>query len=145
MAVIIPRETIEKFSKIESIEEYRDQVLNQIGDLSAIEVLLNRVLVAVYIENEYFWGGQKRSIAKTTDRSAESIWQGKPALVLKVGPLAFQDDSQQSFAGQSVKAGDWVTFKIGNSSQIEIRSIPCRIVQDVYIEAVYRDPRIVTS
>ena len=146
MSLIIPRQTVEKFFKIEDVDQYKAAVFKELGkDLEKIEVLLNRVLVAVYIENEYMHGGKKFAIAKTVDNAAESIWQGKAALVLKCGPLAFADDTHTSFANQTVKPGNWVSFKIGNSSQIELKKIPCRIVMDQHIEAIYHDPRIVTS
>jgi co-chaperonin GroES (HSP10) len=140
MPLVVPRRSLEELSKCNTPEEFTDLVFKKI-DVDKIEVLLNRILTAVYIENEITPGG----IIKPTETIAESIWQGKAALVLKVGPAAFEDDTSSSFYGQSVKPGDWVSFRAGNCSQIEISKIPCRIVEDRYIEAIYHDPRMVTS
>jgi co-chaperonin GroES (HSP10) len=141
MRAVIPRATLERFSKFADPQELKDYILDTVGDLSDIEIMLNRVLVAVYIQHEKTAGG----IIKPLENIAEDIWQGKPGLVLAKGPLAFKSDDARYFGDQSVNRGDWVSFRIGAASQIEIKSIPCRIVLDEYIEAKYQDPRMVTS
>lgn len=140
MPLVIPRKTIEKFSQFHDLDEYKKAVFAQI-DLDNFEVILNRVLCAVYLSNEKTRGG----IILPTDQKAEDIWQGKPALVLKLGPTAFVDSSGYSFAGQMLAVGDWVTFKIGNADQIELNEYPCRVVSDSWIYGKVADPRMVTS
>lgn len=141
MSLVLPTRTIDTLSAFEDPEDFKVKAFEMIGDLSAIDVYLNRVLTLVYIGYERTSGG----IIKPTDTKKEDIYQGKTALVLKVGPTAFQNSGSWDFAGQAVNRGDWVTFKIGNSSQIEFNKVACRIVMDQYIETRVRDPRMVTS
>jgi co-chaperonin GroES (HSP10) len=140
MHLVIPRQTIEKFSKINDIDTYVKEVNAQVKP-NDIDVYLNRILCAVYISSEKTPGG----IYRPHDNIAEDIWQGKIALVLKVGKSAFKDTAEIQFDGMGVKPGDWVSFKIGNSTQVEYNHYPCRIVLDHYIETRLPDPRILTS
>lgn len=136
----LPRKAIEKFSKFKDPKEFAAEVFKQV-ELDRIAITLNRVLCAAYITSEVTRGG----IIRPHDTVAEDIWQGKAALVLKVGPAAFVDSGSTTFDGFSVAPGDWVTFKVGNSSLIEINDYPCRIVLDHYIESRVQDPRMITS
>jgi hypothetical protein len=147
MAVAVPLDTLRRLSKLEDPDEFRTEVHRMMGNQMP-EMFLNRILCAVYIENEHYrsaTGTGLSTLVKAPDAIKEDIWQGKPCLVLAVGPAAFVDDTQTSFYEQSVKPGDWVTFKVSNSTQIEINKVPCRIIEDRFIEAKYSDPRQVTS
>lgn len=138
--VALPRKAIDKFSKFATPQEFAAEVFKQVK-LDEIDITLNRILCAAYITHEVTRGG----IIRPHDTVAEDIWQGKAALVLKVGPVAFRDSPDVTFLGFSVLPGDWVTFKVGNSSLIEINDFPCRIVLDHYIESRVKDPRMITS
>jgi len=140
MPLALPHEAVKKYSQITDLKQYIAEVFKQVmPDL--MDITLNRVLCAAYIASEKTAGG----IIKPQDLVAEDIWQGKAALVLKPGPSAFLDSPEVTFHGFLVNPGDWVTFKVGNSSQIEIRGYPCRIVADHFIESRVLDPRAVTS
>lgn len=141
MPVALPRETLERFSQIVEPDDFAAAVFDQLGDLDHIEVMLNRVLCATYIGHEKTAGG----IIKPQPVVAEDIWQNKCALVIKTGPAAFISDSVRNFFSQNVEKGDWAVFKVGNSSQVEINGVPCRIVYDEHIEVIVTDPRMVTS
>jgi co-chaperonin GroES (HSP10) len=136
----LPRQTIEKFSKIDDLEEYKKAVWDQVRP-DEIDVYLNRVLCAVYFTAEKTKGG----IIRPVDNLAEDIWQGKICLVLKVGPTAFQDSNDIQFGGMSVEPGDWISFRINHGAQVEYNHYPCRIVSDHFIETRLKDPRILTS
>ena len=140
MPLALPRQAVEKFSQITEIKKFIDAVFKQVKP-EDIDITLNRVLCAAYISSERTKGG----IIRPADTVAEDIWQGKAALVLKLGPSAFVDTNDITFGNFIVNPGDWVTFKVGNSSQIEINGYPCRIVSDHYIESKVPDPRVVTS
>lgn len=140
MALALPIKTIDEFSSIKDPEEFKRIALEKIN-VDQVDVFLNRVLTIVYIGYERTAGG----IIKPHDTKAEDIYQGKVALVLKVGPTAFVSDATHDFHGMFVARGNWVTFRIGNSSQIEISKVPCRLVSDHYIELRVSDPRMVTS
>lgn len=141
MRAVLSAKYLDRFSKIESPEEFKIQVFKMLGDLGDIEVMLNRVLVATYIQHEKRGG----MIIRPTDSVAEDVWQGKACLVLKAGPMAFVSDSYRNFGNQAVQPGDWISARIGNADPIEIRTVPCRLILDEHIQARFADPRIVTS
>lgn len=141
MPLVLPRQQLKALAETNTPEEFAQLVHQHIGDLAKITVALNRVLTAVYIGSEKTAGG----VYKPQSAAEEDVYQGKVALVLKCGPSAFKDDSQTSFWGLDVRPGMWVTFRIGNSSQIEVNRIPCRLVMDHHVEMVFADPRMVTS
>jgi co-chaperonin GroES (HSP10) len=140
MPLALPNAAVKKYSQITDLKQYILEVFNQVLPEN-IDIALNRVLCAAYIGSEKTRGG----IIKPQDTVAEDIWQGKAALVIKPGPSAFADSPEVTFNGFVVNPGDWVTFKVGNSSQIEINGYPCRIVADHFIESKIPDPRMVTS
>ena len=83
-------------------------LLDSIGSdwLDSIEIFHNQVLVATYIEPEKTRGG----IIRPDRTLAENRFQGKAALVLKMGPLAFVDDNVLAantlqFSGALLAAG----------------------------------------
>lgn len=77
-------------------------LLEAAGDLSDYEVFHNLVLVATYIPpNHMMQGpdGQMIEFHKPDNALAEERFQGKCGLVLKVGPVAFHDDSGEVWRG----------------------------------------------
>lgn len=142
MPLVLPRQTLEEFSKLRSAGEFRELVMNRI-DVSQIEVALNRVLTAVYVQPERTAGG----IIKPVSAMEEDVLQGKVCLILKCGPAAFKDDTQTSFygLGQKAKPGNWCSFRLGNASLIEICKIPCRVVMDDKVEMIFSNAEMVTS
>jgi len=147
MSVAIPRETLARLSALDDPEEFKVMVNHMIGNAMP-EIMLNKILCAVYIASEKWGekiGPQGQRLIRTQAAVAEDIWQGKPCLVLAVGPAAFVDDAAMSFYGQKVKPGDWITFGIAHARQHELCTIPCRIVEDRYVDQIVKDPRHITS
>ena len=71
----------------------RQEILKAVGDISNFNVFHNQVLIAIYIRPEMTAGG----IIITNKTRDEDKWQGKVGLVLKKGPSAFVDESNQWF------------------------------------------------
>jgi len=139
MPLALPKKTIEIFSKATDPASYKKTVFNILGDLDGIEVMGPVCLVAAYIRPEMTVGG----IIRPQDNVAEDVWQGKAGLVIKLGPSAFQDDGSNEFYGQRVDIGDWCAFFIGDAKLLNIRDVPCRLVQDSNIRLKLQDPGIV--
>ena len=121
-------------------------LLDSIGSdwLDSIEIFHNQVLVATYIEPEKTRGG----IIRPDRTLAENRFQGKAALVLKMGPLAFVDDNVAKFGGVTVQEGDWVFVR--PSDGMEFFSVDqagagtsCRLFEDVNIKARVSDPSLI--
>lgn len=131
--------TLEKLARA---TDPKQALIAEIGDLSKIEVMSNRILVGIYIAPEKTKGG----IIRATQTIAEDIFQGTVGLVLKKGGMAFKDDdaSKTYFHGQDSRIGDWVVFRPGDAKRIQINGVDCRFVEDIMIDMVVGDPEIVT-
>lgn len=120
-------------------------LLDSIGNVDGIEVFHNLVLVATYIEPEMTKGG----IIKPDRTLAENRFQGKAALVLKMGPLAFKDDNVAKFGGVQLTPGDWVMLR--PSDGMELFTVEggasegscCRIINDINIMGRLSDPSLI--
>jgi co-chaperonin GroES (HSP10) len=107
----------------------RDVLLEQIGDISEVELFNNQVLIALYIRPN-----KTKSGIHLTDRTTEEdIYQSKVGLVLKLGPNAFKDDEGLWFEDVNVDINDWVISRPSDGWTITINKVPCRIVSDVNI------------
>lgn len=131
--------TLERLARA---DDPKKALISEVGDLSGIELMSNRVLVAIYIAPEKTKGG----IIRATQTIAEDIYQGTVGLVLKKAAIAFKDDeaTKTYFHGQDVKVGDWVVFRPGDAKRIQLNGVDCRFVEDVTIDMIVHDPEIVT-
>lgn len=114
----------------------------KVGDLSKIELMSNRVLVAIYIAPEKTKGG----IIRTTGSLKEDVFQATVGLVLKKGATAFRDEKETNtyFHGQDLQPGDWVVFRPGDARRVQINGVDCRFIEDTLIDMVIEDPEIIT-
>lgn len=124
----------------------KQALLDSLGERHhGIEMFHNKVLVATYIEPEMTKGG----IILADRTLAESRFQGKAALVLRLGPLAFKDDNIAKFGGVTLNEGDWVMVR--PSDGLELFAVDasggtgtsCRVFSDVEIIARLDDPALV--
>ncbi len=131
--------TLEKLARA---DDPKKGLIKEIGDISGIEIMSNRVLVGIYIAPEVTKGGLYRA----PQTIAEDIFQGTVGLVLKKGALAFKDDdaSKTYFHGQDTKLGDWVVFRPGDARRVQLNGVDCRFVEDIMIDMIVQDPEIVT-
>lgn len=126
----------------QSGKDPRKALWDAVGDISGLECFHNLVLVATYIEPEMTSGG----IIRPDRTLMENRFQSKAALVLKLGPLAFQDDGIAKFGGITVKVGDWVIVR--PSDGWELYSVDgsrgagtsCRLFEDSQIKGRVADP-----
>jgi co-chaperonin GroES (HSP10) len=109
------------------------------GLVNLITPLGAGVLVAIYIPPEKTIGG----IILTDNTRGEGNYQGKVGLVLRLGPIAFQEDTTHRFGDAVPKAGDWVVFSVGETFSFELGKQRCRIVEDVSVRAIIDQPDIV--
>ncbi len=131
--------TLEKLARA---DDPKKALIAEVGDLSGIELMSNRVLVAIYIAPEKTKGG----IFRATQSLKEDVWQATVGLVLKKANLAFRDDeaTKTYFHGQDVQVGDWVVFRPGDAKRIQVNGVDCRFVEDVTIDMVISNPDLIT-
>ena len=127
-------------------------LLDAAGDLSSYEVFHNYVLVATYVAPDRIMQGFEAigGLIKTDRNVDEDRFQGKIGLVLKVGPLAFKEDSRTKFGGVSVEVGDWVMYRPSDGMELFIKDrrsandgLPCRLIEDVFIKGAVSDPSLI--
>ena len=80
---------------------------------------------------------------KTRD---EDKWQGKVGLVLKKGPSAFVDESNQWFRDVKVEVGDWVVSRPSDGWSLTYNNretgdeVLCRLIDDTFIRSTIPHP-----
>lgn len=114
-------------------------ITSKIGNLSDVEVFYNKVLCGIYVRPEKTVG----NVFLPDSIRDEDLYQGKAAIVLKVGPTAFVDDGQAKFNGQNISPGDWIVFRPSNGLKMKINKTDCVLLQDVQIELRIPAPDVV--
>lgn len=134
MSLLLPRGRM----KVHHQEDPKDKLLNQVGDLSEMELFYNQVLCAIYeMPSDAKTRGGLYIPEKTRN---ESLYQGKALLVVKLGRTAFQDDDSFKFHGQRVDVGDWVFARAADGHMLELNGVPMRVLRDTQIIAKIPDP-----
>ena len=114
----------------------KEVLLEQVGDLSKIEVFNMQVLVAVYIRPEKTKSGLYLS-DKARD---EDRYQSKVGLIIKKGPTAFVDKDGEWFSGLEIKEGDWIVFRPSDGWNITVNGTLCRMLDDMSVRARIEHP-----
>ncbi len=113
-------------------------LLRKVGDLSGFKLTLNWVLTAIYeIPKDAKTVGGLIVPEKT---ASEGAFQGKAHLVVAMGPLAFQDDENVKWGGQTLSVGDWIFARPQDGSLMEINGVKMRLFKDVSILGKLDDP-----
>jgi co-chaperonin GroES (HSP10) len=129
-------QAIAMLHKADPRSELQDKVDKLVG---LIQPLGTGVMVAVYKRPARTAGG----IILTDKTKDEDDYQGKVGLVLKLGPIAFEDDATHRFGDAVPKPGDWIVYNVGETFSFELGSQRCRIIEDVSVRAIIDQPDIV--
>jgi co-chaperonin GroES (HSP10) len=114
----------------------KQHILDELGDISDIEVFKNQLLIAIYIRPEKTASG----IILTNKTVDEDRYQGKVGLVIKKGPQAFVDPENKWFNGRNVEVGEWVFFRPAESWSLNVHGVDCRLVDDIDIRGTSKFP-----
>jgi len=114
-------------------------LLDEMGDISNVDIYNNQVLVAVYLRPEQTGSG----IFLPEKNRDEDRYQGKVGLVLKLGPNAFGETNDNFFNGVDVKLSDWVYFKPSDGWSITVHGVLCRILDDSSVRGKIDAPDVV--
>lgn len=110
-------------------EDPKVKLLDQLGDISDIELFHNQVLLAVYLRPEK----TKSGLILTADHLDEDRYQSKVGLLVKQGPLAFEQDGNW-FTGVTFQEHDWLIFRPSDGWSITVNGVLCRIFDDISIK-----------
>jgi len=110
-----------------------------VGDLNAVEVLSDLVLIGTYIRPEK----NERGILLPIEHLREDEFQGKAGLVLKTGPLACAEWEDEQARGMNAQVGTWVVCAVKDGWPVQINGTPCRLVPYDKIRLRVADPNII--
>jgi len=110
-------------------EDPTQKLLDQLGDISEIELFHNQVLLAVYLRPEK----TKSGLILTADHLDEDKYQSKVGLLVKRGPLAFEQDGNW-FTGMTFQDHEWLIFRPSDGWSITVNGVLCRIFDDISIK-----------
>jgi hypothetical protein len=105
------------------------KLIEELGDISQVELFHNQVLLAVYLRPEK----TKSGLILTNNHLDEDRYQSKVGLLVKRGPLAFEQDGNW-FQGMSFNDHDWLVFRPSDGWSITVNGILCRIFDDINIK-----------
>lgn len=109
-------------------EDPKNKLLEDLGDLSEVELFHNQVLLAVYIRPQK----TKSGLYLTDKHTDEDRFQSKVGLLVKTGPQAFEQDGNW-FSGVDFKDHDWLVFRPSDGWSITVNGVLCRIFDDINI------------
>ena len=114
----------------------KQKLIEEIGDLSKVELFNNQILVAVYIRPQKTKSGIYLS-DKTVD---EDRYQSKVGLLMKMGPSAFEENSDGWFNGEKFNEHDWLVFRPSDGWSITVNGVLCRILADTQVKGRIATP-----
>ena len=105
----------------------KQKLLDDLGDISELEIFNNQILLAVYIRPQQTRSGLHLA-SQTTD---EDRYQSKVGLLVKSGNAAFKDDTDTWFKDIEINEEDWILFRPYDGWSITINGVLCRMLEDV--------------
>ncbi len=106
-------------------DEQKHALLEKLGDISGIQLTLNRILIAIWVRPEKTAGG----LILTENFRDEDKWQGVSGLVVAMGPQAYADNPEIEFGERDrCKVGDWVMFRKGDGMRVNVNKHECIIL-----------------
>ena len=110
-------------------QDPRAKLRTELGVLSGVELFHNQVLLAVYIRPQK----TKSGLYLTDAHTDEDRFQSKVGLLVKKGPMAFEQDGNW-FTGLEFQEDDWLVFRPSDGWSITVNGVLCRIFDDINIK-----------
>jgi co-chaperonin GroES (HSP10) len=110
-------------------------ILEELGDISNVELFHNQVLLATYLRPTK----TKSGLILTDAHVDEDRYQSKVGLLVKMGPRAFEQDGTW-FDGLTFQEHDWLIFRPSDGWSITVNNVLCRIFDDVNIKGRVDNP-----
>jgi co-chaperonin GroES (HSP10) len=124
---------------MEHDKDPKGDLLQKIGNIEDFAIANNQVLVAIYIRPEK----TKSGIYLSDNYRDEDKYQSKAALVIKKGPIAFEDSTGTWFKDFNVDVNDWVIYRPSDGWSINVNGVPCRMLEDTSIKGRIPSPDVI--
>ena len=111
-------------------------LLDELGDISDVEIFHNQILCAVYLRPNK----TKSGIFLTDSTVDEDKYQSKVGLIIKKGPDAFVDDTNRWFNNITLDLHDWVVFRPSDGWSVTVNKVICRILDDTNVRGRIQQP-----
>lgn len=125
-----------KAAEIAQATDPKSGILKAVGNLAAVEVLSDLVLLGTFIRNEKIRGLIRPDVV-------EDEHQGKVGLVLKAGPYACGEWEDDEHRGENAIPGTWVVFRIGDAWPFQLNGTPVRLVPYDKLRMRIPDPNLI--
>ncbi len=106
------------------------KLVEELGDISEIEIFNNHILVAVYLRPEKTQSG----IFMPDKHREEDKYQSKVGLVVKKGPSAFVDAGENWFKDVNISLNDWIMYRATDGWSITVNNVLCRVLEDTSVK-----------
>jgi co-chaperonin GroES (HSP10) len=128
--------------KMEHTRDPKDDIFENVKDyIDDVKITGAQVLVGVYVRPSRTAGG----IELPDSYRDEDIYQGKAGVILKMGPLPFNQNDDDFFGGKFPKVGDWVVYRPSDGFPLQLENKQnCRLLSDRFkIKAIVPRPDLV--
>lgn len=123
-------------------DEEKGRILAQfdMAEIEGIALFGGRLIVAKWIRDKV------GRIIVPAGAKNEDNYQGKVGLVLKVGPMAFEDDANHNWYDMRAKVGDWVMYGHSDGADFDYSKngthdrVPCKMLDEVHVQAILPRP-----
>ncbi len=105
------------------------ELLKKLGDITGFKVYNNQVAVCIYERPKQTKGG----ILLTDAQRDEDRYQGKAALIIMTGPVAFAS-ANGYFTDGGPAVGDWIAIRPSDGWPIQINGVLCRMLVDEQVK-----------
>lgn len=109
------------------VDDDKDTIFAELGDLGSIKLPLNQILVAIYKAPERTKGG----IIRPDIVRQEDVWQGVAGLVVKMGPHCYEQTSGLDYEWveeDRCSVGDWVMFRRADGIRVDVCGRECLLL-----------------
>jgi co-chaperonin GroES (HSP10) len=114
----------------------KKKLLEELGDISSVELFNNQILVATYIRPQK----TKSGIYLTDKTTEEDKFQSKVGMLVKTGPSAFEPNDEGWFQGEEFKLHEWLVFRPSDGWSITVHGVLCRILSDTQVKGRVQNP-----
>ena len=110
--------------EVDSRKEIQDAVAPFLNDFHLTGA---QVLMGIYVRPER----TKSGLYLSDQYREEDVYQGKAGLILKMGPMKFDEKDSDFFGENLPKVGDWVLYRPSDGFPMEFgNKQKCRILAD---------------